>query len=82
MRCLKPLYVVRHGSPTAALSSGRRCTQCRFTCSGVSASGAGIFDKVVIRSLQCSRASGRIQAVNFSGRSGVRGMIRRFLLLN
>ena len=50
-----------HGGPAAALSSGRRCTQRCFAGSGVPASGAGIFDKVVIRSLQLSRASGEIQ---------------------
>ena len=60
VRCLKPLYVQIVG--TMSLSSGRRCTQCRFASSGVSASGAGIFDEVVIRSLQRPRASGRIQA--------------------
>ena len=53
-------------------------TQRRFAGSGVSASGA----KVVIRSLQLSRASGRNTSVSFSGWSGVREMIRRFLLLN
>ena len=62
-----------------ALSSGRRCTQRSVVGSGVSASGARIFDKVVIRSLQLSRTSGRIQA---SVSAGVPGMIRRFLLLN
>ena len=51
-----------HGSSAAALSSGRGCTQSCFTGSGVSASGAGIFDKVIVGSLQLSRASGRIQA--------------------
>ena len=66
MRCLKPYKFERlgrcHSGPAAALSSGWRCTQRRFAGSGVSACGAGIFDKVVIRSLQRSRASGRIQA--------------------
>ena len=33
-----------HGGPAAALSSGWRCTQRRFADSGVSASGARIFD--------------------------------------
>ena len=39
------------------------------------------FDKVIVGSLQLSRASGRIR-VSFSGRLGVQGMIRRFLPLN
>ena len=57
-----------HGGPAAALSSGWRCTQRRFAGSGVSASGARIFDKVAMRSLQLSRASGGIQAsVSASG---------------
>ena len=51
-----------HGSSAAALSSGRGCTQRCFTGSGVSASGAGIFDRVTVGSLQLSRASCRIQA--------------------
>ena len=42
------------GGPTAAIPSGRRCTQCCFTGSGVSKGGARIFYKVVIRTLQCS----------------------------
>ena len=71
-----------HSDPAAAFSSGWRCTQRRFAGSGVSACGARIFDKVVIRSLQRSRALGRIQSVSFSERSGVQGMIHRFLLLN
>ena len=41
-----------HGGPTAAIPSGRRCTQGCFTGSGVSKGGARIFDKVVIRTLQ------------------------------
>ena len=40
-----------HGGPTAAIPSGRRCTQCSFTGSGVSKGEARIFDKVVIRAL-------------------------------
>ena len=53
-----------HGGLAAALSSGRRFlyTQRSVAGSGVSASGARIFDKVVIRSLQLSRTSGGIQA--------------------
>ena len=37
-----------------------RCARRRFAGSGVSASGARIFDKVIIRSLQLSGASGGI----------------------
>ena len=40
-----------HGGPTAAIPSGRRCTQRSFTGSGVSKGEARIFDKVVIRTL-------------------------------
>ena len=51
-----------HGGPTAALSSGRGCTQRGFAGSRVSKGGARVFDKIVIGSLQRSGASGRIQA--------------------
>ena len=46
----------------AALSPRRGCTQRCFTGPGVSASGAGVFDKVIFGSLQLSRVTGRIQA--------------------
>ena len=66
-----------HSGPAAALSSGRRCSQHRLAGSRVSASGARIVDKVVIRSLQLSRASSRIQASVSAG-----GPASGFLLLN
>ena len=60
-----------HGGPTAALSSG--CTQRGFAGSGVSKGGARIFDKIVIGSLQCSGASGRIQVSVSAGVSASGG---------
>ena len=62
-----------HGGPTAALSSGRRCTQRCFAGSGVSKGGAGFFDEIVIRSLQRSGASGIIQVSVSAGVSASGG---------
>ena len=55
-RCSRPLCVrmagtMSHG-PTAAIPSGRGCTQRSFTGSGVSKGEARIFYKVAIRALQ------------------------------
>ena len=55
------------GGFATCLPSGWRCTQRGFADSGVSACGARIFAKVVIRPLQLSGTSGGIQAAVSAG---------------
>ena len=67
-----------HGGPTAAIPSGRRCTQRSFTGSGVSKGE----DRICYQSIITPRGIWQNTSVSFSGQSGVREMIHQFSLRN